>query len=110
MCGFKTVSSSSVEIDSLWPLGEGQGEGGMHRVSPSDPIQSLNVFTRKIGAFVNKPNTQVSPLPFDGLIIPRYHDISAYKLYVENFLKPWLGFCFMFALVCVFVCRYQQPV
>ncbi|KAM8903782.1 autophagy-related protein 13 isoform 2-T3 [Spinachia spinachia] len=27
--------------------------------SPSDPLESLNAFTRKIGAFVNKPNTPI---------------------------------------------------
>uniref|UniRef100_A0A3B3HRB4 Autophagy-related protein 13 n=1 Tax=Oryzias latipes TaxID=8090 RepID=A0A3B3HRB4_ORYLA len=30
-------------------------------VSPSDPVEYLNAFTRKVGAFVNKPSTQVSP-------------------------------------------------
>uniref|UniRef100_A0A671UI46 Autophagy-related protein 13 n=1 Tax=Sparus aurata TaxID=8175 RepID=A0A671UI46_SPAAU len=28
--------------------------------SPSDPVEALNAFTRKIGAFVNKPSTQVN--------------------------------------------------
>ncbi|XP_061548975.1 autophagy-related protein 13 isoform X3 [Phycodurus eques] len=35
--------------------------------SPSDPVESLNAFTRKVGAFVNKPNTRLSAtmdLPF----------------------------------------------
>ncbi|XP_068612370.1 autophagy-related protein 13 isoform X2 [Brachionichthys hirsutus] len=36
------------------------GEGGRSD-SPFDPLESLNAFTRKTGAFVNKPGTQVQP-------------------------------------------------
>ncbi|XP_037316006.2 autophagy-related protein 13 isoform X3 [Pungitius pungitius] len=32
---------------------------GDEEPSPSDPLESLNAFTRKIGAFVNKPNTPI---------------------------------------------------
>ncbi|XP_077456352.1 autophagy-related protein 13 isoform X6 [Stigmatopora argus] len=41
--------------------------GGRRSASPSDPLASLNAFTRKVGAFVNKPNTRHSAamdLPF----------------------------------------------
>ncbi|XP_061655937.1 autophagy-related protein 13 isoform X3 [Phyllopteryx taeniolatus] len=41
--------------------------GERRSASPSDPVESLNAFTRKVGAFVNKPNTRLSAtmdLPF----------------------------------------------
>uniref|UniRef100_A0AAX7TJY8 Autophagy-related protein 13 n=1 Tax=Astatotilapia calliptera TaxID=8154 RepID=A0AAX7TJY8_ASTCA len=34
-------------------------------VSPSDPVESLNAFTRKVGAFVNKPSTQITAASLD---------------------------------------------
>uniref|UniRef100_A0A8C9ZLR9 Autophagy-related protein 13 n=1 Tax=Sander lucioperca TaxID=283035 RepID=A0A8C9ZLR9_SANLU len=34
-------------------------------VSPSDPVESLNAFTRKIGAFVNKSNTPITAASLD---------------------------------------------
>ncbi|XP_077456310.1 autophagy-related protein 13 isoform X1 [Stigmatopora argus] len=56
------------------PVGSGgndnnlsQSAGGRRSASPSDPLASLNAFTRKVGAFVNKPNTRHSAamdLPF----------------------------------------------
>uniref|UniRef100_A0A669BQR1 Autophagy-related protein 13 n=1 Tax=Oreochromis niloticus TaxID=8128 RepID=A0A669BQR1_ORENI len=45
--------------DGLSQSGEGRKEEGRRSVSPSDPVESLNAFTRKVGAFVNKPSTQV---------------------------------------------------
>ncbi|XP_061660903.1 autophagy-related protein 13 isoform X2 [Syngnathoides biaculeatus] len=51
----------SADDDILSQSGEGRG------VSPVDPVESLNAFTRKVGAFVNKPNTRLSAtmdLPF----------------------------------------------
>ncbi|KAM6893691.1 autophagy-related protein 13 [Xenentodon cancila] len=54
--------SSSGDDEGLSPSGEGRS------VSPSDPVESLNAFTRKVGAFVNKPSTQITAgsmdLPF----------------------------------------------
>ncbi|XP_051913571.1 autophagy-related protein 13 isoform X2 [Hippocampus zosterae] len=40
---------------------------GRRSASPSDPVKSLHALTRKVGAFVNKPNTRLSAsmdLPF----------------------------------------------
>ncbi|KAF7214767.1 autophagy-related protein 13 isoform X1 [Nothobranchius furzeri] len=55
--------SSSGDEDGLLQSGEGRGS-----VSPSDPMESLTAFTRKVGAFVNKPSTQITAgsldLPF----------------------------------------------
>nr|XP_057906650.1 autophagy-related protein 13 isoform X2 [Doryrhamphus excisus] len=55
-----TGSSGDNEILSL------SGEG-RRSTSPSDPVESLSAFTRKVGAFVNKPNAQLTAtmdLPF----------------------------------------------
>ncbi|XP_017285509.1 autophagy-related protein 13 isoform X1 [Kryptolebias marmoratus] len=41
------------------------GEGGRRSVSPSDPVESLSAFTRKVGAFVNKPSTQITASSLD---------------------------------------------
>ncbi|TWW64294.1 Autophagy-related protein 13 [Takifugu flavidus] len=50
---------SSGEDDGLLQSGEGKREEGRCRSSPtSDPVQAINAFTRKTGAFVNKPSTQ----------------------------------------------------
>uniref|UniRef100_A0A8C2X9Y9 Autophagy-related protein 13 n=1 Tax=Cyclopterus lumpus TaxID=8103 RepID=A0A8C2X9Y9_CYCLU len=38
---------------------------GRRSASPSDPVVSLNAFTRKIGAFVNKPNAPVTASSLD---------------------------------------------
>ncbi|CAK6979331.1 autophagy-related protein 13 isoform X3 [Scomber scombrus] len=56
---------SSGEDDGLSQSGDGRSDGrreeGRRSASPSDPVESLNAFTRKVGAFVNKTNTQVQP-------------------------------------------------
>ncbi|XP_022625593.1 autophagy-related protein 13 isoform X2 [Seriola dumerili] len=52
---------SSGDDDGLTQSGEGRRDEGRRSVSPSDPVESLNAFTRKVGAFVNKPVTQVQP-------------------------------------------------
>lgn len=60
-----TPLSNSGDEDGLLQSGEGRRDDGRRSVSPSDPVESLSAFTRKVGAFVNKPNTQVinvSPL------------------------------------------------
>lgn len=60
---------SSGDDDGLSQSGEGRSDGrrdeGRRSVSPSDPVESLNAFTRKVGAFVNKPNTQVTAASLD---------------------------------------------
>uniref|UniRef100_A0A8C2X513 Autophagy-related protein 13 n=1 Tax=Cyclopterus lumpus TaxID=8103 RepID=A0A8C2X513_CYCLU len=50
---------------------------GRRSASPSDPVVSLNAFTRKIGAFVNKPNVTASSLdlPF-AAFAPRGLDLE----------------------------------
>ncbi|KAM7375048.1 hypothetical protein PAMA_014233 [Pampus argenteus] len=59
---------SSGDDDGLSHSGEGRSDGRRddgRSVSPSDPVESLNAFTRKVGAFVNKPNTQVTAASLD---------------------------------------------
>uniref|UniRef100_A0A8P4KCK5 Autophagy-related protein 13 n=1 Tax=Dicentrarchus labrax TaxID=13489 RepID=A0A8P4KCK5_DICLA len=51
--------------DGLSQSGEGRRDEGRRSVSPSDPVESLNAFTRKIGAFVNKPSTQITATSMD---------------------------------------------
>nr|XP_033481303.1 autophagy-related protein 13 isoform X1 [Epinephelus lanceolatus] len=56
---------SSGDDDGLSHSGERRREEVRRSVSPSDPVESLNAFTRKIGAFVNKPNTQITAASLD---------------------------------------------
>lgn len=49
------ICPPSGDDEGLSPSGEGR-----RSVSPSDPVETLNAFTRKVGAFVNKPSTQVT--------------------------------------------------
>ncbi|KAM3584930.1 uncharacterized protein V6R79_002847 [Siganus canaliculatus] len=56
---------SSGDDEGLSQSGEGRRDEGRRSVSPSDPVESLNAFTRKIGAFVNKPSTQVTAASLD---------------------------------------------
>ncbi|XP_035533690.1 autophagy-related protein 13 isoform X3 [Morone saxatilis] len=55
---------SSGDDDCLSHSGEGRRDEG-RSVSPSDPVESLNAFTRKIGAFVNKPSAQITATSMD---------------------------------------------
>ncbi|KAK1876389.1 Autophagy-related protein 13 [Dissostichus eleginoides] len=55
----------SGDDDGLTHSGERRRDEGRRSVSPSDPLESLNAFTRKIGAFVNKPNTQLTAASLD---------------------------------------------
>ncbi|XP_030603424.1 autophagy-related protein 13 isoform X1 [Archocentrus centrarchus] len=57
--------SSSGDDDGLLQSGEGRKEEGRRSVSPSDPVESLNAFTRKVGAFVNKPSAQITAASLD---------------------------------------------
>lgn len=54
------TSSSSGDDEGLCHSRDGQ-----RSVSPLDPVDSLAAFTRKVGAFVNKPNTQVTASSLD---------------------------------------------
>lgn len=54
------ISSSSGDEEGLSHSGNGRRSD-----SPSDPVESLSAFTRKVGAFVNKPNTQVTAASLD---------------------------------------------
>lgn len=54
------VSAPSADDGGLLHSGDGRRDEGKRSVSPSDPVESLNAFTRKIGAFVNKPSAQVN--------------------------------------------------
>lgn len=55
-----TPSSSGDDDDGLSHSCEGR-----RSVSPSDPVESLNTFTRKVGAFVNKPSTKITAASLD---------------------------------------------
>ncbi|KAM7365276.1 hypothetical protein PAMP_016219 [Pampus punctatissimus] len=55
---------SSGDDDGLSQSGEGRRDEE-RSVSPSDPVESLSAFTRKVGAFVNKPNAQVTAASLD---------------------------------------------
>ncbi|XP_039997808.1 autophagy-related protein 13 isoform X2 [Xiphias gladius] len=56
---------SSGDDDGLSQSVEGRRDEGRRSVSPSDPVESLNAFTRKVGAFVNKPSTQITAASLD---------------------------------------------
>lgn len=53
------ISSSSGDDEGLCHSGDGRS------ASPSDPVESLSNFTRKVGAFVNKPNAQLTAASLD---------------------------------------------
>ncbi|XP_020510016.1 autophagy-related protein 13 isoform X2 [Labrus bergylta] len=56
---------SSGDDDGLSNSGEGRRDEVRRSVSPSDPVESLNAFTRKVGAFVNKPSAQITAASLD---------------------------------------------
>ncbi|CAG5932984.1 unnamed protein product [Menidia menidia] len=57
--------TSSGDDDGLLQSGKGRRDEGGRSVSPADPVESLNAFTRKVGAFVNKPSTQTTAASLD---------------------------------------------
>ncbi|XP_008298747.1 autophagy-related protein 13 isoform X2 [Stegastes partitus] len=57
--------SSSGDDDGLSQSAEGRRDEGRRSVSPADPVESLSAFTRKVGAFVNKPSTQITAASLD---------------------------------------------
>uniref|UniRef100_A0A3Q1CBK6 Autophagy-related protein 13 n=1 Tax=Amphiprion ocellaris TaxID=80972 RepID=A0A3Q1CBK6_AMPOC len=68
----RSVSSSFMLLtdpygddDGLSQSAEGRRDEGRRSVSPSDPVESLSAFTRKVGAFVNKPSTQITAASLD---------------------------------------------
>lgn len=56
---------SSGDDEGLSQSGDGRRDEGRRSTSPSDPVEALNAFTRKIGAFVNKPSTQITAASLD---------------------------------------------
>uniref|UniRef100_A0A8D3CIM2 Autophagy-related protein 13 n=1 Tax=Scophthalmus maximus TaxID=52904 RepID=A0A8D3CIM2_SCOMX len=40
-------------------------DDGRRSASPTDPVEALNAFTRKVGAFVNRPVTQITAASLD---------------------------------------------
>lgn len=56
---------SSGDDDGLTHSGERRRDEARRSASPSDPVESLNAFTRKIGAFVNKSNTPITAASLD---------------------------------------------
>uniref|UniRef100_A0A669AYD5 Autophagy-related protein 13 n=1 Tax=Oreochromis niloticus TaxID=8128 RepID=A0A669AYD5_ORENI len=65
-CNYRSLNDLQVgDDDGLSQSGEGRKEEGRRSVSPSDPVESLNAFTRKVGAFVNKPSTQITAASLD---------------------------------------------
>ncbi|XP_058478421.1 autophagy-related protein 13 isoform X4 [Solea solea] len=56
---------SSGDDDGLSQSGEKKRDGGRRSDSPADPVESLNEFTRKVGAFVNKPSTEITAASLD---------------------------------------------
>ncbi|XP_074520678.1 autophagy-related protein 13 isoform X2 [Halichoeres trimaculatus] len=56
---------SSGDDDGLSNSGDARRDEGRRSVSPSDPVETLNAFTRKVGAFVNKPSTQITAASLD---------------------------------------------
>nr|XP_043908770.1 autophagy-related protein 13 isoform X2 [Solea senegalensis] len=59
-----TPGSSGDDV-GLSQSGEGKRDGGRRSDSPSDPVESLNEFTRKVGAFVNKPSSEITAASLD---------------------------------------------
>ncbi|XP_028256569.1 autophagy-related protein 13 isoform X2 [Parambassis ranga] len=61
----------TVEHAPNTPSSSGDDDGlshsveGRRSVSPSDPVEALSAFTRKVGAFVNKPSSQVTAASLD---------------------------------------------
>lgn len=88
-----SVSALSGEDDGLSQSGEGKREDGRRSASPTDPVHSLSAFTRKTGAFVNKPSTQVRL----SLIL---YSITA-TMSPNYCFKMRCGFCYMLAIPCV---------
>uniref|UniRef100_A0A3P8TMI1 Autophagy-related protein 13 n=1 Tax=Amphiprion percula TaxID=161767 RepID=A0A3P8TMI1_AMPPE len=63
--GHSPRSFSLGDDDGLSQSAEGRRDEGRRSVSPSDPVESLSAFTRKVGAFVNKPSTQITAASLD---------------------------------------------
>ncbi|XP_028324293.1 autophagy-related protein 13 isoform X2 [Gouania willdenowi] len=63
---------SSGDDDGLSQSGERHRDERRRSLTPADPLEFLNTFTRKVGAFVNKPNAQMTTgcldVPFSALI------------------------------------------
>uniref|UniRef100_A0A8D3AP21 Autophagy-related protein 13 n=1 Tax=Scophthalmus maximus TaxID=52904 RepID=A0A8D3AP21_SCOMX len=56
---------SSGDGDGLSQSEDGRRDDGRRSASPTDPVEALNAFTRKVGAFVNRPVTQITAASLD---------------------------------------------
>ncbi|XP_047432329.1 autophagy-related protein 13 isoform X2 [Mugil cephalus] len=63
--GPNTPSSSGDDDGGMSQSCERRRDEGRRSVSPTDPVESLNAFTRKIGALVNKPSAQMTAASLD---------------------------------------------
>lgn len=102
------VSAPSADDGGLLHSGDGRRDEGKRNVSPSDPVESLNAFTRKIGAFVNKPSAQVNHTR-----LTHTHTHMQACLFLPDGVSVKLferGFSLCLPLLNLCVCRSQQPV
>lgn len=90
----RLFSALSGEDDCFSQSGEGKREDGRRSASPTDPVHSLSAFTRKTGAFVNKPSTQVR----HSLIL---YSITTATMSTNYCFRMRCGFCYMLAILCV---------
>uniref|UniRef100_A0A8C5EAS6 Autophagy-related protein 13 n=1 Tax=Gouania willdenowi TaxID=441366 RepID=A0A8C5EAS6_GOUWI len=71
-CSTLMMSFLSGDDDGLSQSGERHRDERRRSLTPADPLEFLNTFTRKVGAFVNKPNAQMTTgcldVPFSALI------------------------------------------
>lgn len=67
----------SGDDDGLSQSGEAKRDDGRRSASPSDPVETLNAFTRKMGAFVNKPSAQVKYTHRNVFLLARVGDTGA---------------------------------
>lgn len=87
-----SLSALSGEDDGgLSQSGEGKREDGRRSASPADPVHFLSAFTRKTGAFVNKPGAQVRQ-----------------STATVSCTTVACGFCYVFALLCC-LGNHSQP-
>lgn len=88
------LSDFSGEDDGLLQSGDVKREDGRRSASPTDPVHSLSAFTRKTGAFVNKPSTQVGR----SLVLS---SVTAARMSPDSSLKVCCAFCYVPAVPCV---------
>uniref|UniRef100_A0A8C5G742 Autophagy-related protein 13 n=1 Tax=Gouania willdenowi TaxID=441366 RepID=A0A8C5G742_GOUWI len=67
-CSTLMMSFLSGDDDGLSQSGERHRDERRRSLTPADPLEFLNTFTRKVGAFVNKPNAQVCYMTLELLL------------------------------------------